>query len=205
MWISQVQIKNNMGGGWCQPPCATSDGGLEATAPQCQPHGASLLHLLLGTPRAQGCLLELLTGLTTSGVHDHVTSGLEQLLGSHFDHLGSGLGRVAFLAPDEHSMAPLRAPWKPLCATCRTVTVSQGQSIKKEPRRALCVYSGQAAILIKKTSTPAITIIVTNVIVTNTQTKLFFHVIGILQIPTNVEELGVEGEVHGVFPTTPKE
>jgi hypothetical protein len=74
-----------MGGGWCQPPCATSDGGLEATAPQCQPHGASLLHLLLGTTRAQGSLLELLTGLFASGVHQHVTGRLEELLRSHFE------------------------------------------------------------------------------------------------------------------------
>jgi hypothetical protein len=67
------------------------------------------------------------------------------------------------------------------------------------------VYSGQAAILIKEASTPAITSIITDVVVANTQTKHFFHVIGILQIPTNVEEFGGDGEFHGVFPTTPKE
>ncbi len=74
-----------MGGGLCQPPCASSDGGLKTTAPQGQTHGASLLHLLLGATRAQGSLLKLLTGLTTSGVNQHVTSGLQELLGSHLE------------------------------------------------------------------------------------------------------------------------
>jgi len=62
------------------------------------------------------------------------------------------------------------------------------------------LYSGQAAILIKKASTPAITSIISNIEVTNRNTKLFFHVIGILQIPANVEEFGVDGEFHGGVP-----
>jgi hypothetical protein len=67
------------------------------------------------------------------------------------------------------------------------------------------VYSGQATILIKKACTPTITSIITDVVVANTQTKHFFHVIGILQVPTNVEEFGGDGEFHGVIPTTLKE
>lgn len=62
------------------------------------------------------------------------------------------------------------------------------------------LYSGQAAILIKKASTPAITSIISHIEVTNTNTKLFFHVIGILQIPANVEEFRVDGEFHGGVP-----
>jgi hypothetical protein len=98
------QIKNNMGGGWCQPPCATlSDGRLETTAPQGQSHGASFLHLLLGATRAQGSLLELLTGLTTSGVHQHVTSGLQELLRSHLEP------RVVFA----RGVPPMNIVWHP--------------------------------------------------------------------------------------------
>lgn len=60
------------------------------------------------------------------------------------------------------------------------------------------IYSGQATILIKKTSTPSVTSIETDVVVAKTNTKPFFHVGLHFKIPTNVEEFGVEGEFHGV-------
>jgi hypothetical protein len=72
----------------------------------------------------------------------------------------------------------------------------------KRPPKGSVVYSGQATILIKKTSTPSITSIETDVVVANTNTKPFFHVRFHFEIPTNVEELGVERELHGVNPTT---
>ena len=105
MWISQVRIKNNRDGGWCQPPCASSDGGLEASAPQCQPHGASLGDLCLGATLLEGIALELLTAGIASSIHKHFTGGLEQLLGGHDDPLGSGLPKAR--------LPPMNIVWHP--------------------------------------------------------------------------------------------
>ena len=135
-----------MGGGLCQPPRATSDGGLVASAPQCQTHGASLANLCLGATLGNSVGLKHLT-LGISTTHHHVTGSLQELLGSHRSSWGSDWGRGlgnqsgTIPAPDEHSMTPTRPPCKPLCATSSTVTMSPHQSIKKEPLRALELVS----------------------------------------------------------------
>jgi hypothetical protein len=82
-----------MGAG-VNPPCASSDGGLETSAPQCQTHGASLGNLSLAPTLLESIALELLTAGVASSIHKHVTGGLEQLLGSHDDPLGSCLPKA---------------------------------------------------------------------------------------------------------------
>lgn len=61
----------------------------------------------------------------------------------------------------------------------------------------------QATILIKETCTPPVTSIVTDVVVSNSKPKPFFHVRFHFEIPTKIEEFGGDGELHGINPDDP--
>ena len=54
----------------------------------------------------------------------------------------------------------------------------------------------QAAVLVQPPSTPAITIIVADVVVAKGNTKLFVHVARSSEVPTQIEERTGEGEFH---------
>jgi hypothetical protein len=56
----------------------------------------------------------------------------------------------------------------------------------------------QAAVSVKLTSTPAITIIVASVVATKGKTKRFLHMITILEVHTQVERFEAQEEFHGV-------
>jgi hypothetical protein len=104
MWISQEQIKNSMGGGLCQPPCASQSDGTGALAhPQCQTHGASLGDCLGFATSTNGSGLQTLT-LGIGHTDQHTTGVLEQLLLSH-DSQG--------VVVCSGSLAPMNIVWHP--------------------------------------------------------------------------------------------
>lgn len=65
------------------------------------------------------------------------------------------------------------------------------------PQVPACQVS-QAAVGIKLTSTPAITIVVASVVASKGKTKRFLHMVAILQIHTQVERFEAQEEFHGV-------
>ena len=54
----------------------------------------------------------------------------------------------------------------------------------------------QAAVVVQPTSTPAIAIIIADVVIAKGNTKLFVHVAGLSEVPTQIEERTGEGEFH---------
>jgi hypothetical protein len=65
------------------------------------------------------------------------------------------------------------------------------------PQVPACQVS-QAAVGVKLTSTPAITIIVASVIATKGKTKCLLHVVTILEVHTQIERFEAQEEFHGV-------
>lgn len=63
------------------------------------------------------------------------------------------------------------------------------------PHVPACQVS-QAAVGVKLTSTPAITIVIASVIITKGKTKCFFHMVTILEVQCKVESLEAQEEFH---------
>ena len=75
------------------------------------------------------------------------------------------------------------------------ISIAAGRRVSI-PHVPACQAS-QAAVSVKLTSTPAITIVIASVIVTNGKTKCLLHMITILQIHTQVERFEAQEEFHG--------